>query len=355
MTQVNELVNAILSRNSFDYSMNIDFGNYCIALLSNNHELDGRLRKYFREFLSKKEPDCIIHAVEGEVHGLDLDYTVKQPEPGKTKIKEEYHDAADGRIVKKRLTGVHFLFTDTLNCAVGPCIENYNQVVNFVNNRYIEFMLNQGALLFHSSAVATGDRGLAMSGFSGAGKSTLALHVMSREANFISNDRLMVVQKPGELAMYGVAKYPRINPGTILNNRDLQTLISDEEKAELEEMPLEELWELEQKYDLYIDQVYGEDRFYLQARMDGLVILNWDRNSNDETVISSVNLSDREELFPAFMKSPGLFYNPAQSYEMDKDKYRELLSSIEVIEISGGINFDMAADYLLNWLQELKS
>ena len=70
-----------------------------------------------------------------------------------------------------------------------------------------------------------------MAGFSGAGKSTLALHVMSLGATFVSNDRVMVAETPandsGAPMMYGVAKHPRINPGTAMNNPDLAVAARD--------------------------------------------------------------------------------------------------------------------------------
>ena len=56
--------------------------------------------------------------------------------------------------MRKRLTGMVFLMADGLNLAVGPCLANVNQVVNFVNSRYIEHLLRSGGLLCHASACA---------------------------------------------------------------------------------------------------------------------------------------------------------------------------------------------------------
>ena len=64
------------------------------------------------------------------------------------------------------------------HAAVGPCLANDNQIVNFINNRLIEVRLRAGDLLFHAAGVARNGRGLALAGFSGAGKSTLALAIM---------------------------------------------------------------------------------------------------------------------------------------------------------------------------------
>jgi HprK-related kinase B len=116
-----------------------------------------------------------------------------------------------------------------------------------------------------------------MAGFSGAGKSTLSLHLMAGGATFVSNDRLLITPDGDGLMMSGVAKLPRINPGTILNNPTLTALLSDAEKATLSSLPEQELWELEQKFDVPINTCFGEDRFVLSAKMTGLVVLNWQR------------------------------------------------------------------------------
>ncbi|GKT31407.1 HprK-related kinase B like protein, partial [Aduncisulcus paluster] len=187
---------------------------------------------------------------------------------------------------------------------------------------------------------------IAMAGFSGMGKSTLALHLMSRGTTFVSNDRIMAEENAegnsNSLTMYGVAKQPRINPGTALNNPDLSCI--------------EELWELEHKYDALIDECYGKNKFILKAPLSGLVILNWQRD-NSETEIKIVDPKKRKDLLPAFMKGTGLFYlpdSPENEMDPDVDAYADFLSKTTLIEISGGVNFDKAADACLKFMKEGK-
>ena len=338
-------------------SLFIDFGGCVIETRVNNSELLADLNNYFKEFLIDADKgDILITAHECPKVDLGLEYTVKQPDPGKTKIKEEFYNLPDGRVVYKRLTGIIFVFGGDENIAIGPCIENSNQVINFINNRFIEYKLNNGCYLGHAAGVIENGRGIAMAGFSGMGKSTLALHLMSRGTTFVSNDRVMTEDNGDSLTMYGVAKQPRINPGTALNNPDLSCIVSPEDKEKFLSMPKEELWELEHKYDALIDECYGKDKFILKAPLSGLVILNWQRNTS-ETVVKIVNPKERKDLLPAFMKGTGLFYLPdsaEKENDPDVDAYAEMLSKTTLIEISGGVDFDKAADACLKFMKEGK-
>jgi HprK-related kinase B len=281
-------------------------------------------------------------------------FAVKPPDPGKTKVKEEFLDLPDGRIVRKRLTGMVFVFGEGDNAAVGPCRDHLNQVINFINNRHIQWALCRGCLLGHAAGVLRKNRGLALAGFSGAGKSTLALHIMNLGATFVSNDRLMVAPEGDGLHMHGVAKLPRINPGTVLNNPSLESVMTPEERAEFAALPVRELWNLEHKYDADIETCFGPDRFRLDGPMHALAILDW-KPGGGETKVRRVSLGDRRDLLPAFMKSTGLFFAPEAGCRMPEpteDAYADLLSRCGVLEFSGGIDFEKAARICVRFLED---
>ncbi len=326
-----------------------------IEVRSNSRTLLEKLAYYYKDFTdhSDVEPQIRVLALEAPAPETGLDFTIKQPDPGKTKIKEEWIDFPDGRIVHKRLTGMHFLFGGDRHLAFGPCVENDNQVVNFINNRFIQHSLNRGFLLGHAAAVMHGQRGLSFAGFSGMGKSTLALWVMARGTTFVSNDRLMIRRAGGVLEMLGVPKLPRINPGTILANEYLLSVMPSEERAEAAALPEDELWNLEQKYDAFIDQCFGPGKFRLRSVMSGLVILNWEREEIP-LEIRRVDVDRRRDLLGAFMKSVGLFYEP-DADDPDPDfseaAYLECLQDCPVFEFTGGVDFDAAADACMRFLE----
>jgi HprK-related kinase B len=328
----------------------------CVVEVETNYQrLDGKLRDYFKPFLiDPRNPDIRITALEAPPESVPFEFIVKKPDPGKTKIKEEYADIKGGRIVRKRLTDMMFIFGQSDNLAIGPCTSNYNQVVNFINNRYIEWKLNQGGVLGHAAGVSCNGRGLALAGFSGMGKSTLALRILSNGADFVSNDRLIVQKISEKLFMYGVAKYPRINPGTILHNEDLDGILPEKQKKIYQKLTPNELWMLEHKYDVPIDQYYGPGRFKLKSHLTGLVILNWERIS-DPPVINKIDLYERRSLLDAFIKETGLFYqqeNAAVVILPTSDEYIKLLAECDCFEITGGVHFDQAAAFCVEYLMQ---
>lgn len=326
-----------------------------IEVESNSRALIEHLTDYFHDFVTEQppEPAVRVSAVDTDVCEPDMDFTIKEPDPGKSRIKEEYVDLEDGRIVRKRLTGMLFLLGQGIDLACGPCLENDNQVINFINNRFIEWTLKGGSLLCHAAGVSVAGRGLAIAGSSGAGKSTLALQVMDGDIDYVSNDRLMVRRDGDRVSMVGVPKLPRVNPGTILHNPSLHGLMDEESLREAASLPQEELWELEDKYDVSIERFFGPNRFKLEARMKGLVLLNWEPG-DAPLEVRRVDLCDEPELLEAFMKSAGVFYDPEEDYEppsLPVEDYIHALEPCEVFELAGGARFDEGARACATYLR----
>jgi HprK-related kinase B len=157
--------------------------------------------------------------------------------------------------------------------------------------------------------------------------------------------------------MYGVAKQPRINPGTILNNPVLRPLLSKSRIEELEKMSKTSLWQLEEKYDAVIGEIYGKNRFQLNANIHAHVVLNWKHDSENSTEINRVDMSQRQDLLEAIMKSPGPFYmdQNGQGWEnggiTNRQTYIDILSTIEVYEISGKVDFEAMVQPLIKLIK----
>ena len=336
-----------------DQGLGLALAGWRIRVVSNSAELVAELKDYFGPFLAPADgPTLTVTALETPVLDTGLSFQVKQPDPGKKKIKEEWADLADGRVVRKRLTGMIFAFGGQNHLAAGPCLANSNQVINFVNNRMIQLELNQGALLAHAAGVRREGAGLALAGFSGMGKSTLALHLMSLGTTFISNDRLLVRRDDGPPLMTGVPKLPRINPGTALNNPDLAGVIPPHERKQFAEMTSDQIWTLEHKYDVDIAQCFGPDRFKLQSPLNALALLNWQRDGG-ALDMHQVELAARPDLLAAFKKDRGLFFLSEGNEPDHSDRaYLEALSGVKVFELGGGVDFLGAAQRLYDALGE---
>lgn len=341
-------IHNILAKQNFDHSLFLKFDDCVIKVETNSGMLKQKLEKYFSSFIfyQKQQPCIIVKSIEVQPLVPDMPFIDKPPDPGKKKIKEQYCDLDSGRLVRKKLTGMLFYFNRHDNLVIGPCAENDSQVINFINNRFIQWKLDQGCLLCHAAAVARNNHGIILAGFSGMGKSTLALHLMNKGLIFVSNDRLMIEKKNHNLVMYGVAKLPRVNPGTILNNPSLTSMFNDCEINKFSKIKKNKIWNLEFKYDVFLDQCFGPDRFRLKSDVKALVILNW-KNNEWPMTFNRVDLEKSTGLLGTVIKSPGLFYlhDKIQKSLSDTSKeYIDLFSLCKVYEVSGGINFDQAAE-----------
>ncbi|MBT8153456.1 HprK-related kinase B [Epibacterium ulvae] len=311
------------------------------------------LKQYYRYALvAPGEADATVEVLDGQALRDPPDWIDWAREPGKTGRKDAIFDLDDGRLVYKQRTGVTFLQSTDAVVAFGPCGAHSNQVVNFLNTQILNIGLCAGWQICHAAAVTNGARSLAVAGLSGGGKSTSMLRFMDMPGvSFVSNDRLLVqAEQPFPKAL-GIPKEPRINPGTILHNSRLHRMLTTERLAELAEMPSGDLWELEEKYDLIVADIYGPDRVQYDAPLTDFWVLNWSRDAAADTQLVEVDLAERPDLLSAIMKSAGPFYQkPNQEFLRDFEPciasdYLQALAGVRVKEVTGKVDFDAMAAF----------
>ena len=274
----------------------------------NSRPLLDTLTSYFSHILTNYEhKPKKIYAVEYPGIKLDLPFTDFKREAGKVGRKDSIYDLDDGRLLLKVRTGVIFLQSEDYLVAVGPCESNPNQVINYTLNQYMTDLQRKDWTICHASSLEVSGVGIGIAAASGGGKSTLMLKLMElEEARFVTNDRLFMKEIDDVIEARGIAKLPRINPGTIINNDRLGNILTAEKKIELSKMSREELWCLEEKYDVDIEVLYGLEKIVHDTALKHLFILDWSLDSESPTKVSTADASD-EDVLKAVMKSPGLF------------------------------------------------
>jgi len=333
-----------------------------LRLQSNSAALLDHLEVYFAHALTTagREADLSLIAIESAEPDLPVEFIDWKREPGKTGRKDSYVDLPGARLVRKVRTGMVFLQSETLRIAAGPCLNYDNQVINFLNAQYMNWLQNQGWLICHAAGMVHNGECLGMAGLSGGGKSTLMLQLMEHDAiGYLTNDRLFIRRDEQGVDALGIPKLPRINPGTIVNNPRLRPLISEERRKELLALPRQELWDLEEKHDVMVESVYGKGRIVPHARLTAFLVLNWQRHSDAPLKVQTVDLAERDDVRGAIMKSPGPFYQfPDGRFLSDEDPlqaqpYLDTLADIPIYEVSGGVDFEALNRYCRDNLLEL--
>ena len=326
---------------------------FCIHVHSNSDELLDTLRHYFGAMcVDLIKSDIEIIAVQRDALELDIDFVDWLRESHKMDRKDSYVDFDGVRVLRKVRTGMVFLQSESYRIATGPCVANENQVINFINAQYMNWLQHQDWLICHAAALVHNGRTYAFAGFSGGGKSTQMLHLLNAENTaYMTNDRLFIRREKNFTNAAGIPKLPRINPGTIVHNSKLNGLISVQQKKEFLTMPQQDLWELEDKYDVFVDEIYGPDRIVLSAPLEALIILNWQQGNEQPMSIEKVDIAERRDLLPAVMKSPGPFYQRMDgSFSQDsrvpqEQNYIDALQNNTVYEVKGKADFVGLTDY----------
>ncbi len=337
-----------------EQALHLTLGECTIRLRSNSSKLISQLERYLSHVASPAaEPDIEITAIERDAPELGIEFIDWKREPGKSGRKDSYFDFPGGRLVRKVRTGMVFLQSKAQCIAAGPCLHYDNQVINFINAQYMNWLQHRDWLICHAAGLVHNGRTLGIAGFSGGGKSTLMLHVLENpDIHYLTNDRLFIKTDGATTQAAGIPKLPRVNPGTIVHNPRLHSLIPKEQRESLLTLPRDELWELEEKYDVLIDQVYGQGRITTQAPLAAFLVLNWKRDSDQALNLQRVNLAERHDLLGAIMKSPGPFYQYTNGsfYQddmpFDEPAYLDTLKEIPVYEASGSIDFEAMAQNL---------
>ncbi|SBS27572.1 hypothetical protein MAQ5080_00857 [Marinomonas aquimarina] len=335
------------------------FADVGIQVFSNNAALLDELDRYYKSYLGHSEArhNIALYVVEHAVVGDELEWLEVPREAGKTGRKEGYLDAWPGaRWIKKFKTGLTLLQANEKPTVVGPCGQNLAQIVNFINNQCLNHYLSQGYELGHASAFVRDGKMTAIAAGSGGGKSTLMLRCLEDSGrDFITNDRLLFKRSGEQVHGVGIAKLPRVNPGTLLNAERLKHILPESRQQALLALSTAELWSLEEKYDVQIEDEYGQGRVATEGQLANLVMLDWSLDSAVPTALLEVDLANEAPVIDGLRKRPGPFYqNQAGEFCSDLNElaslahYSQALAPVKVYRLTGRIDFDRAFELLEN-------
>lgn len=267
-------------------------------------------------------------------------------------LKEAYVDTPNGRWIHKVRTGMVLFQSVTSPLAIGDLNQHSSQVINFINNQFLNHHQRGGYLLGHASAFDINGSTTAIAASSGGGKSTLMLKALeTAKARFLSNDRILFKPENGHIGVLGVAKHPRVNPGTLINSERLANLLPAEEHKRFSDMPKRQLWDIEQKYDVLIPAAYGEHKTALSGTLNHLILLDWALDTTAPTALSPVDITTTPEALDGLRKSPGPFFQHADGrfpaeQTPPAERYAQYLSGVEVLRLTGAIDFERAIELL---------
>ena len=347
---INQIADFLIDDNRLnEQAITLKINDFVIKLRSNSQALLEWCQFYFSHVLHDStaiKANIEILAIERQPVDLNINFQDWIRADKQKARKDAIYDIADARVLKKVRTGMLFLQSRSHLIAAGECLKNKNQIINFINAQYMSHLQNHQAIICHAAGIIYNNQALGMAGFSGGGKSTLMLHMLNQAGSrFLSNDRLFVKRNNTETLAIGIPKLPRVNPGTIIHNPSLENMITPQRRKQLLQLPQNELWELEEKYDVIIDESYGPDRIQYQAPINDFLILNWKHDSDEPVQLKQVNLQERRDLLAALMKSPGPFYQFdngklfQQLTPLNEQSYLDAFTDINVYEARGKVDF----------------
>lgn len=348
------------SPSDFPHAVAFCFDGQQYQVKSNSLSLLKALGQYFAGYESASftessatDSNVCVYLWDSKVFNNDIAWQNWQGEVGKTRLKEQYQDVPDGRWIHKFKTGIVMFQHRSAPIAIGPCSEHLSQTINFIINQHINYLQQNDGLICHAACLQIGGKGVAIAAHSGGGKSTTMLKLMDLpDSRFVSNDRLFLFNSNQITIAKGVPKQPRVNPGTLLHNPKLTDILPQERQQVLQQMSTNELWQLEEKYDVMVAAVYGANKIQHHTDLHHVILLNWQPGDLTPISVQQISLDEKPELIAAIAKSPGSFYQNNDGGFLlsavipDNKLYQNALGNVAIWEVTGGADFDQLTHIL---------
>ena len=293
--------------------MRLRFNQFELEFASQDETLFAAVAEYYRPFIAadgKAAPDSSVYAFQ--LPGKSSTFNMRdfsRVERGK-KIKEEFIDIFEGRVVRKKRSKVEMFFDGRNNVIFGSLHDNLHQVchlINIVYSRY--FLVNRGYMLWHAAAMGdpTTGKAAAIAGLGDTALNTIIMRLLEQDFCFCTYDRLMVRGGGDEVHALGYPKRPFCNAAAVLNNPRLAPIVPVEELAKLKAMPAREVLALDLTYDIPVEKIYGPDRYRLECELSSLYLIKWTADRNVQPRITRLEPGMAMKELALYYKDLGVF------------------------------------------------
>ena len=354
------LIDDILAREAAPHRLPLQIHGLSLVLRGNDAGVVESMRRVYSHYVSDSPSDKIY-----EIWALELDPTPYVPADlsgferfvvTSGKAKEQFRDDGDTRLVKKLSTGVWIVFDDRRYIIMGPVTEAFSQLNNIVNAIHMKEMRERGYVVLHAAGLELDGSGFALAGRAGAGKTTTLLKLVEAGGVFVSNDRLLVRRDDGGFEMRGVAKWPRVCGGTMYGDPRLRRQLSPEVAARYGAMGFDELFAVEDKYDVDIAETYGPGQVADVTRLRRVYCLMWSRDGVGFAIdhVDGGSKAFWDEYGPSLSRDTGVFDRHQRTSRWSPEKqavYEKALAGLDVYIITGKLDFDRAARTLQDHLR----
>ena len=359
-TKLDRQMHAVAEHHLLQAGTSFSIHGFGVRFESNSAKVVAAIREHFAPYLCEPpQTHLSVVAIDSNPPDLGLDFQEWGREPrcvGHRGHRDEYVDISGGRVVRNPQSGLQFLLGPDISLAVGACARHPAPLIELVNARYTEHLVQRGWLACNAAAVARGDDGIVLCGAPGIGKSSLALRLLERGAALLSSDRVMVSVGHGEPRMLGVPSLVRVNPGTMLATSRLAGLLTSARASALTRLTMSDLWALEDKQALPLPALFGVDSLQLTAAVRAIVALRWQPGRLGTLDVERCRLRERPELTGFIAKRPGPFCRSSvrahggSAPVVDLAPYLEQLGELPVLELRGGVDFEAATEHCLSLL-----
>ncbi len=352
------LKNAPVDFNEHDlFGLRLNFNRFGLKFLTNSQDLYNLVRAYHAAFVADETQTpanstvYAIHAPELQSHHMMRDFS--RVERGQ-KIKEEFADIYEGRLVRKKRTGVEMFFDGHNHLIYGSLTDNLHQVNNFINVVYSRhYLVQKGYLLWNAAAFSSGfenDGVVAFAGLEGPGLSSAIMRFLERGYGFCTFDRLMIKAEGDQVNVLGYPTLPAVNAAMLLGNPNLTKMLSPAEIEKLEAIPKSQLMHSQQRYYVDVARLFGKQKYRIRGALKALYLLKWTTDRSQQSRVRELKPQETMKELALYYKDLGVFdLNNTRGERLVAPNWmqlRRIFDHIRMFSVEGMVSFDEFANHV---------